>query len=373
MAHNGSNCDSSSSLNLTDEQRLFLVSTLCSTAFISAIACSVALFLMIYFKLYKRFTYRLVLYLLVSVLTYSVINFIQLPVAWYNPASKVLVGFCKFIAFSTEYISWNLLLLTLFTVIQLFSLVVCFTELKAIERPYILFSFFVPLLFSLIPFVTDTYGPSGPWCWIEKQDKNCNAKVGIIEQYTLWYGPVIFIMCAYLIAIMIISLILFYRAYKNKAHDVNADNANAQRHDIVGKERIPLIAKEYDNSVTYKTSLKETLPLLAYPVIFFFINILALTDRTVRAITGDSPFWLLTLHAFWNTVWGLFAATTFIIHLAILGKERRVMLREGKHNKRQCACEALHQKQTIHEPTQFELVGTVTATHETEFCPPEDD
>ena len=362
MALNGSDCDNNSSLNITDEQRLFLISARCSTAFLSAIACSVALGLLGYFKLYKWFNYRLVLYLLVSVLVYSVINFMQLPVAWYDPANKAYVGFCQFIAFGTEYIIWNLLLLTVFIVIQLFVLVMCFKELKSIERQYVIFSCIFPLLFSWIPFVTDSYGPSGPWCWIKKNNEDCSAKVGVTQQYVLWYGPLIFIMCTCLVAIMVISLTLCYHACKNK-HPTDSDGiSNIQAHENTEDDTNTLV--EYDNSVTYKKSLKETLTLLAYPVIFFCINILALIDRTVQAASGDSPFWLKTLHAFWNTLWGFFAAMTFIIHLLTLGKERRTKLRERKRKER---------RSEYHESTYFEDEGSVTATHVTEYVAPEED
>ena len=220
MALSGSDCDANSSLNLTDGQQLFLIFGHCSTSMLSAIVCLTALVIMIYFRLYKWFNYRLVLYILVSVLIYSLIHFMQLPVAWYDPASKALVGFCQFIAFSSEYIIWNLLLLTVFIIIQLFSLVICFKELKAMERYYVLFSCIFPLFFSWIPFVTNSYGLSGQWCWIRKHDKDCSESAGIVEQYALWYGPLTLIMCACLLhrpfntwvtPIFIKNLIMLYK------------------------------------------------------------------------------------------------------------------------------------------------------------------
>ena len=361
MALTGNHCDNDFSLNLTDWQRLFLISARCSTSLLSAIACSVALVVMIYLKLYKWFNYRLVIYLLVSTLNYSIINTTQLPVAWYDPDNKSLVRFCQFIAFSTEYFIWNVLLLTLPMGFQLFSLVMCFEELKSMEQCYLLFSFFFPLLFSWIPLVTGSYGPAGPWCWIKGPIVNCSKEAGIIEEYTLWYGPMTLIMCAYLIAIIMIGLTLCYRAYRKKTSNRKWNKTNYNEN--VHTETTSLLMKEYDNSDTYKKSLKETVPLLAYPVVFFIINGLALMDRIIQTFTGDAPFWLLALHAFLNTLWGFFAALTLLIHLAILGKKRCGKLRQDRH-------EAL--ESSVHEETNFEIAATPTATHVTEFVSPEE-
>ena len=163
-----------------------------------------------------------------------------------------------------------------------------------------------------------------------------------------------------------ISITLCCRAYRNKYSNNKKMTANCndfQRQENMHNEETTLLAKEYNSSDTYKKSLKETLPLLAYPMVFLLINALALIDRIIQTLTGDAPFWLLVLHAFLNTLWGFFAALTFIIHLTTLDKKRCAKLRQDKHK---------DYGSSVHEETKFEIAGTLTATHVTEFISPEE-
>lgn len=47
-----------------------------------------------------------------------------------------------------------------------------------------------PLLYVWVPFVTDSYGPYGGWCWIRSFDKNCSTHIaGMWEHIWIWYVP----------------------------------------------------------------------------------------------------------------------------------------------------------------------------------------
>ena len=47
-----------------------------------------------------------------------------------------------------------------------------------------------PLLYVWVPFVTDSYGPYGAWCWIRSFDKNCSTHIaGMWEHIWIWYVP----------------------------------------------------------------------------------------------------------------------------------------------------------------------------------------
>ena len=50
--------------------------------------------------------------------------------------------------------------------------------------------FIIPALLDLIPFITDSYGSTGPWCWIHSINKNCTTDTaGLAEQIALWNVP----------------------------------------------------------------------------------------------------------------------------------------------------------------------------------------
>ena len=354
-----SNC-----LNLTHEQRLTLVAARSSTAFVSAVSCAIALVLFCHFKLHRKFSYRLILYLLVCILVESTFNVLQLPVAWYDPDNAILTVFCKILAFAIQYIIWPLLLLMLLIVIQFFSLIVWFKKLEVIELPYVVFSFLFPLLFAWVPFVTDTFGPSGAWCWIAPPENDCKSRVGVIEQFALWYGPLSLVICLSLLMTVSSCCFLVVRSCKCSRRSTSRTQATVSSHDY---SQCKDVSEADSNQIRYRRAVRETLPLLAYPVIFFFISLFSLADRTVRAVTGSAPYWVMVVHAFVNTLWGLFAMLTFTVHIASLGREKRAALRRSRSvlpGRRQLL---------VHETTAYEIEGSITATNVTDYSPSEED
>ena len=49
--------------------------------------------------------------------------------------------------------------------------------------------FVIPFLYNLIPFITDSYGPFGSWCWIVIFKSDCSKQDGWWEQLALWDIP----------------------------------------------------------------------------------------------------------------------------------------------------------------------------------------
>ena len=83
-----------------------------------------------------------------------------------------------------------------------------FAEKKAIsctEVVFVLVVFIFPALFDWIPFITNSYGSTGPWCWIHSIEENCATHIaGLAEQIALWTVP--FVLVAFL------TLLFFIRA-----------------------------------------------------------------------------------------------------------------------------------------------------------------
>ena len=50
--------------------------------------------------------------------------------------------------------------------------------------------FVLTLLFDCVPFITDSYGAIGPWCWIGTLESNCSThEAAFWEQIGLWVAP----------------------------------------------------------------------------------------------------------------------------------------------------------------------------------------
>jgi len=55
------------------------------------------------------------------------------------------------------------------------------------------------------------YGLAGAWCWITVTGESCQPyKEGLIEQFTLWYGPLMLIVLLNFLA-MVVMIIILYR------------------------------------------------------------------------------------------------------------------------------------------------------------------
>ena len=178
-------------------------------------------------------------------------------------------------------------------------------------------SVLLPLPFACVPFVTNSYGLAGAWCWIRATDNDCNTLVvGIAEQFALNYIPLFIITVSTIPAIVVIVCILCKRARAyNREH------------------RNPLLPKQ-----NHRAALKEVLPLIAYPIIFHALSFVAIANRTERAITGQSPFGLVYVQSMIEPMWGLLASITMLIHLCVLGKHTR----ENVHAPSFTECELEH-------------------------------
>ena len=133
----------------------------------------------------------------------------------------------------------------------MFCLTVCLRNFQKLEKGYVLFSILLPSLHSWIPFIHNSYGVAGAWCWIRDWKDDCATQKyieGIIEQFVLWYGPLFVSLTLSIVAVSIILIVLAQRAYVLK----NPEN----EHLILNHERNQ-----------NKKAIKELLPLLVYQVI----------------------------------------------------------------------------------------------------------
>ena len=288
--------------SVTQKNTLLIV--LGSIGFVSFSSCVIALSLVFHLGLHKKSTYRLAMYQVLSALAHS-FNMMLYFVSLNHSSDSLPFGiFCKAKAFFTVYILWVKLLFTVSLTFHLFYLAVFLKNLEKMELSYVLFSTLFPLLFSWIPFIHDNYGVTGVWCWIRNWKDNCatqNYLEGIIEQFTLLYGPMFVCLAISTIATIIILLVLFWRLCKAKS-DVNQSLLKSK----------------------YKKALHELLPLLAYPAIFDFLLLFSLVNRIYDAATPFASFKLALANSITVSLVGLFSSTVLILHVVIVRFHRRV-------------------------------------------------
>ena len=302
MSSNTTDC-----FNDTNDRNHLLVA-MASSGGVSFIMCVIAISVVMFLKLYKYFVYRLALYQVSACLIFSVSESLVMMNYNYNGTEPFHVRACLATAFLMQYTMWMKLLFTLCLMFHLFCLAVCFKNFEKLECLYILLPLLLPIIPSCIPFIYHFYGIAGAWCWIQAWHNDCPSeryKNGIIEQFTLWYGPLFFSLVLCLIAVTTIVLVLVGRAclrQQNEAEPLIAENRN-------------------------KKALKELLPLLVYPIIFFILAVFPLVNRVYGAIPlphgNNSYYKLFMAHSVTQASWGFFSASALLIHVLYIRLQRR--------------------------------------------------
>ena len=304
--NNTSVCNSS----LSDNVRRDLVAIFSSGGFFGVLTCSVALTILVFFKMYKSFSERLVLYLLLSAL--FVATMMALMVSGVGLDFDKHHGLCQAISFLVQYSIWTLLVFTTVIVVHLAALVFFYKKINKMEPVFVIFSATFPMLFSWVPFIHDTYGLSGAWCWIRvyHHSKCTFYNEGLIEQYALWYAPFSLILLVNSIVTIAISAVLCYRAFKKRPIENAVDKEEPKAKNVTFEE--PGMESEADK---YKNALKSNLPLLAYPIIYNITSWFTLANRIRRAIFPGGSYASWIIHAIAAPTWASSAGIVFIIYV----------------------------------------------------------
>ena len=66
----------------------------------------------------------------------------------------------------------------------------CGWKINKLETIVFISVFCFPLFFDWIPFTTDSYGPSGPFCYIQWLESNCSIhEAAFLQVILLWEAP----------------------------------------------------------------------------------------------------------------------------------------------------------------------------------------
>ena len=294
-------------LSLPGNVRKELVAILSSVGFSGVLSCGSALILLVFFRMYRTFSERLVLYLLLSGLFLASVLALQITGVAFDFSQHH--SLCQGMGFMIQYSAWILLLLTTFIVFHLASLVFFYKTFNKSEPFLVIFSVIFPLFFSWVPFIHDMYGLSGAWCWIRSYHHNdCHFySEGLIEQYVLWYVPFFLLLIVNAAVTIAIVVALCHRSFKKS------------------RVRFQGLNQDDQQATQYKKALKNTLPLLAYPIVYSFLSWFALANRIRRAISPGSSFATWVVHAVTAPSWSFCIGVAFIVYL-IAGRKL------SKHN-----------------------------------------
>ena len=300
MEASGSGCEHNATFTQEQDDTILLI--MACTGSLSLLMCTVTSLLVVCLKLHKFITYRLAMYQVLSSLTYSFAEVLVL-VSWHYKADTISNALCQMRAFLTEYFMWVKLLFTVCLVFHLFCLAVCLKNFKQLEIGYVAFSLLFPLLVSWIPFIHYSYGLAGVSCWIRDWKNDCaksHYNEGIVEQFVLWYGPLLLFLTFSIVAVTTVLVVLGIRSHNPCSR----------------KESISLLLNK--EKLQNRKAIKQLLPLLVYPIIFSLLSLFPLVNRIYDAISPFTNNSLAILQSLTGSSWGFFSSLALLLHICIV-------------------------------------------------------
>ena len=296
---NSSNCNEFSA----EEQRTLniIVISVSSTA---SLACILAILFILLSKGHKKFIQRLVLYLMVAALVEAVVSILQVvPVQYSGNVGKVrkgFQGFCAAVGFLIEVALWLELSVMCWIVIVI-VLVFKRCDTNAVKLKHevcgLTVVLILPFTLNWIPFVKGMYGLSGGGCWIKPSvNSYCEYDgVGLAFIFLLSYGPAFLVCLLTFVSFGTITIVMCKRALQQE--------------------------QGLHQSTVHWQGIKEILPLVLYPLIYFLLWIGLAVTRVYTTLQSRQDkklrYSLVLIHSTFSFLARLLVPLIFLLHLII--------------------------------------------------------
>ena len=267
----------------------------------SLVCCAVIIFLTILFKKYKYAIQRMVLYVCITGAVNSLAIILQR--VDYFIQNNATEQYCVFAGLFELYTS----LVELMALACISHSLSCMIKWRKeqphyLEAVYIVICLLLPALIVWPPFITQSYGKSGPWCWIRERDQACQRDItGIAFQFGLWYLPL------FIVSTMV-TIAYLYTIMKTRKRT----RANSNWRGPYNPE-----------ATSQKGQLSKTVKsMLAYmPVFYLLVNIAALPNSIHWAAANEPQLFLWIIAAVFPPLRGALIALPFLFR-----KETRKIL-----------------------------------------------
>lgn len=224
------------------------------TGGVTLVISILALLSILWLRAFKSYSQRLFLYLTLITLIQSPGYALEMFSIDYS-TSEARQPFCYITGTCVMYIAWLQNFVMVWITCYIFRVIVLRKKIatRFVEIAIILTFLVLGLPFALPPLISKKYGNGGMWCWITSENKtDCNEidELGFIYQLSLWFVPTVIVVTIILGAILTIVAVFLVRGYINTRYQVF--------------------------QAEYRRLLKESLPLIIFPVLYVVINCLEL-------------------------------------------------------------------------------------------------
>ena len=284
-----------------DELETLKIVNICFSA-AGVLASTVAIVFILVSKGHKKFVHRLTLYLIVAIQFDGVVSILQVVPVYYNgtvvATREELRGLCAAAGFLTNVVDWMILSIICWIVFYFVMVLVFKYGADAIRRKHEMCGLTVvlvlPFLFNWIPFVKNMYGLSGGECWMKPSVTSyCKYdNVGLAFIFLLAYGPEILVGIITLVSFGTITIVMCKRALQQE--------------------------QGLCQSSVHWQGIKEVLPLLLYPLIYFLLW-MGLVATRIYDGTQDRKFQysLMLIHDIISGVIIFLLPPAFLLHSSI--------------------------------------------------------
>ena len=303
--------DNDTCFNFTTKTATTVQNIKYSLGALTVIANFLAIVVILLSKKYKDFTFRLVIYLMTTDILQAVAIILEvIPIEVPNETTPARVridgrgwtDFCAASGFIGMITLWMGNIVIVWIVLYLLLLGWRLyrgqqgeksTRIK-LEIIGVLFLFTAPYVIGFIPFLLDNdmYGMAGLWCWIKQMHHVCGdlGKTPLTVVLTFFYGPLIAIVFFAVICMTIIIGLIWCGAVRRHTRTIIEDR----------QQRL----------------MKETLIVLAYPVLYCSVCLLLLANRVYSIVHYDKTplvgLWIT--HAVADPVRVMLPAIGFLLH-----------------------------------------------------------
>ena len=237
-----------------EELESWKITTICISS-AGVLACILAIICILVSKGYKKFVHRLTLYLVIVVKFIGVLSILRVVPVYHNGTvvamMKDLEVLCAVAGFLDTVADWMELLIIFWIMVYLAMVLVFKYSANAVRRKHEVCGVAVilvfPFLFNWVPFLKDMYGLSGGECWIKPSVKSyCEYDgLGLTFMFVLSYCPVFIVCLITFVSFGTLVIVMCKRALQQE--------------------------QGLHQSSIHWQGIKEVLPLLLYPLIYFLL------------------------------------------------------------------------------------------------------
>ena len=272
-----------------------------SSGSFSLLASTLVILVIVLFKKHHIFIQRLILYLCIAAALNGASITLRFSRIAYNfedtdfSESVHLKMLCVASAFLGQTTIWALTLAFCCLTFNMLIAILFNKSTQRLEIGYFLFIFLVPVFFTWVPFLHESYGEAGAWCWIRAENynetsHNCTThRLGVYLRYALWYVPHYLILATLLLA----YLVVVANVVRKSRHWRGLYNAESQSEQQKMQELV--------------------MPLIFYPLGFLFLNLFPLINRIYETINHNPSYVLWVLHAAFSPLQGGFIALVYVL------------------------------------------------------------